>query len=331
MNEFTFKKTLYLFKAYMKEMNWSGETVEDYLFRLDFFFNFLKEKNIDDMKKITKKHINEYADFLYTVKGKNTKQKLKPSTRRAYFKTVKRLFRFLLRCDYIVYDVSSGVELKDNTLKEFPDYLTEKQAEDLLKLPDTGTILGFRDRTMLEVFYGTGLRKAELRNLKLMDVNFDEHVLFINQGKGLKDRIIPFGDVAGYYLKKYIAGPRKELLLLNYQENTLFLSYRGQKLSDNAINKILAKYLRKLKVKKRITVHSLRHSFAVHMLKNGTDIRYIQEMLGHSSYHTTYQYTRVQIDYLKKMYTQFHPFENQLYEDAARENEKYLRVILGEK
>jgi site-specific recombinase XerD len=331
MNEFTFKKTLYLFEAYMKEMNWSRKTIKSYIFRLNYFFDFLKEKKITDMKKITKKDITEYADFLCTVKGRCSQKKLKTSTRGAYLKTVKRLFRFLLRCDYILKDITSGVKFKDNGVKEFPDYLTEKQAEDLLKQPDTGTILGFRDRTMLEVFYGTGLRKSELRNLKIYDVNFNEQVLFINQGKGLKDRIIPFGDVAGNYLKKYITGPRKELALLDYRENTLFLSYRGQKLSDNAVNKIVNKYIRKLGIKKRITVHSLRHTFAVHMLKNGTDIRYIQEMLGHSSYHTSYQYTRVQIDHLKMMYNQYHPFENQLYEDVEKENEKYLKVILGEK
>lgn len=331
MDNLSYKKVLYLFESYMKEMNWSGKTIKSYIFRLNYFFDFLKEKKIDDMKKITKEDIKEYADYLCTVKGKCTQKKLKTSTRGAYLKTVKRLFRFLLRCDYILKDVTSGVDLKDNALKEFPEYLTEKQAEDLLKQPDTGTILGFRDRTILEVFYGTGLRKSELRNLKLCDVNFDEQVLFINQGKGLKDRIIPFGDVAGYYLKKYISGPRKELLLLDYRENILFLSYQGKKLSDNAINKILNKYMRKLKIKKRITVHSLRHSFAVHMLKNGTDIRYIQEMLGHSSFHTSYQYTRVQIEYLKKMYSQYHPFENQLYEDVEKENEKYLKKILREK
>ena len=96
------------------------------------------------------------------------------------------------------------------------------------------------------------------------------------------------------------------------------------------VNKIVNKYLQRIHIKKRITVHSLRHTFAVHMLKNGTEIRYIQEMLGHSSYHTSYRYTRVQIDYLKKMYSQYHPFENQLYEDVAAENGKYINKILGE-
>lgn len=331
MAELSYKKALYLFEAYMKEMNWTRATIKSYGDRLLYFFEFLREKKITDIKKITKKHMKEYADYLCTVKGKSTDKKLKTNTRGAYFKTVKRFFRFLLRCDYMYQDVTSGVTLKNTRLKDFPGYLTEKQAEDLLNLPDTETVLGFRDRTILEVFYGTGLRKSELRNLKLQDVSFDEQVLFINQGKGMKDRIIPFGDVAGYYLKKYITGPRKELLLLYYRENTLFLSYQGRKLSDMAVNKIVNKYLRKLKLKKKITVHSLRHTFAVHMLTNGTDIRYIQEMLGHSSFHTSYRYTRVQIDHLKRMYSQHHPFENQLFEDVVKENEEYVKNISGEK
>jgi site-specific recombinase XerD len=331
MNELTFKKALYLFESYMKEMNWTGATIKGYQARLHYFFDFLKEKKVSNLKKTKKEHIKEYADYLCTVKGRCTGKKLKQNTRGAYLKTVLRFFRFLLRGDHIREDITSGITVKDMQLKEFPDYLTEKQAEDLLKQPDTGTVLGFRDRTMLEVLYGTGLRKSELRNLKVHDVNFDEQVFFINQGKGMKDRIIPFGDVAGYFLKKYISGPRRELLLLGYMENTLFLSCRGRKLSSMTVNKILDKYLQKLGIKNRITVHSLRHSFAVHMLTNGTDIRYIQEMLGHSSFHTSYQYTRVQIDYLKKMYSQYHPFENQLYEDAIKENEKYLKAITSEK
>jgi integrase/recombinase XerD len=111
------------------------------------------------------------------------------------------------------------------------------------------------------------------------------------------------------------------------RNNVLFVTYQGQGFSSNGLYKMLEKYLRLAGIKRQITIHSLRHTFAVHMLRNGTDIRYIQEILGHSSYHTSFHYTRVLSGHLKVMYKEHHPFENQLFEDVEKANSKYLEKI----
>jgi integrase/recombinase XerD len=325
--ELGIKKVTILFSDYMKERNWTEATIEGYLERVKYFFDFLNGKGIDDLREVRKGDLLDYIEYLNYAKSKCYKRKLKQNSILAYYFTVFRLFHFLSRYDYLLSDVSKGILLSKHEVKNFPEYLTETEIERLLKLPDTEKLIGFRDRTILEVLYGTGIRKGELVNLKLQDINFDENILFIDQGKGRKDRIVGFGEVARFYLRKYIETVRIRHLKNNIAETTLFVGFTGRKLSGQAINKMLEKYLVKLGIKKNLRVHSLRHSFAVHMVKNGTDIRYVQEILGHTSLSTSYHYTKLSVDHLKKVYTEFHPFENQLYENVWENNKDYIGLL----
>jgi len=178
------------------------------------------------------------------------------------------------------------------------------------------TYMGFRDRTMFEVLYGTGIRIGELEKLNISDIDFNEKVIFIRQGKGGKDRIVPCTDTALEFLKEYITKVRPALSYFNSRQKVLFLSRSGKRFTAGAFRKMLAKYLKKSQIKKRISPHSFRHSFATHLLAGGANIRYVQEILGHEELSTTAIYTRVAVVNLKKEIKHFHPRENELYEAA---------------
>jgi integrase/recombinase XerD len=172
-------------------------------------------------------------------------------------------------------------------------------------------LTGYRDRALLEVLYATGLRKEELRNLDVEDVNLEEELLRVNRGKGGKDRVVPLSAIACQYLENYIKAVRPELLK-GRQTGRLFISHRdGLPMGRHGIERLLAKYVRRLQLKKRVTCHLWRHSCATHLLKNNANLRHVQQILGHKSLATTERYLRLTITDLKEAHRKFHPREQQ--------------------
>jgi len=165
---------------------------------------------------------------------------------------------------------------------------TEKEMFELLEKPDLDTVKGRRDKALLELLYSSGLRREEMHNINIDDIDFIENTVRVNQGKFKKDRVVPLGKVAKESLLLYLKKSRPKWLK-NAQEKALFISERGSRLSSCMINEILHQY----RVNKRITVHSFRHACATHMLKRGADIIHIQKLLGHSSPKTTEIYTKL--------------------------------------
>jgi len=186
-----------------------------------------------------------------------------------------------------------------------PAVLTSKEVEDLLRQPDPGQPLGNRDRAMLELLYATGLRVSELVHLSVNDVNLE--VGYVRtKGKGARERIVPIGQAAGRALKGYLEGPRRSWALRS-SNATLFLGRGGRGITRQGFWKILRKHARATGMAKRITPHTLRHSFATHLLEGGANLRAVQEMLGHSNIVTTQIYTHIDRKYLKEVYRTFHP------------------------
>ena len=186
--------------------------------------------------------------------------------------------------------------------------LTRSEARRIINAPDRSCTLGYRDKAILEVLYTTGIRKEELNNLTLNDVDYNDGFLRIIQGKGRKDRIVPLGRICCRYLENYIKSVRPELIKDPYN-NHLFLSSRGNKLSKNVAWELVKKYAKKAKIKKNVSPHTFRHTCATAMLKNKADIRAVQELLGHESLDTTQVYTRVTINDLKEVHSRCHPRE----------------------
>jgi integrase/recombinase XerD len=189
--------------------------------------------------------------------------------------------------------------------RRVPDVLSIAEVDVLLSGPDTQTLLGSRDRAMLELLYATGLRVSELLAIKVSDLNLEVGFLRA-MGKGSKERIVPLGDVARRTVQTYIAGARLELLQ-GRQTPVLFLNRRGVKMSRQGFWKNLKVYALKSNIKTNIYPHTLRHAFASHLLERGADLRSVQQMLGHSDISTTQIYTHVLQERMRQIHDQFHP------------------------
>jgi integrase/recombinase XerD len=217
---------------------------------------------------------------------------------------LKSFFKFLLRENKVKEDVTGVIE-SPKLWKKLPDTLSVEEVESILKIPDVKDVAGARDRAALELMYATGMRVSELVGLKMGDVNLEDGFAKCF-GKGGKERIVPFGKKAKESVARYLEKSRPRLLKKKIS-NFLFLTRLGKSMSRQTFWKIIKRCAREARIKKKITPHSLRHSFATHILERGADLRIVQEMLGHSDISTTQIYTHVNKDRLKSIHKKFHP------------------------
>ncbi len=220
----------------------------------------------------------------------------------------KRFFRWALRERLIVQDPTLKLQSAKKALR-VPKTLTEAQVEALLAAPDTTTALGVRDRTMLELMYASGLRVSELVTLKTLNLGLNDHVLRV-MGKGSKERLVPFGEVAGQWLTRYLTRVRAELLA-GKQTDDLFVTVRGAT-AGTAMTRVMfwmvvKKYALAAGIRVALSPHTLRHAFATHLLNHGADLRAVQLLLGHADISTTTIYTHVARERLAALHAQHHP------------------------
>jgi integrase/recombinase XerD len=190
--------------------------------------------------------------------------------------------------------------------KTLPDVLSVSEVNKLLSMPNVSKPLGVRDRAMLETLYATGLRVSELVNLRLVDLHLPMK-LIQTVGKGDRERIIPIGDVAIDWITKYLKTTRIDLLRKRTNTDFVFLNAHGRRLTRQAIWQMIKKYVKLAGIKRHVTPHTLRHSFATHLLENGADLRIVQELLGHADISTTQIYTHISHKHLTEVYQKFHP------------------------
>ncbi len=220
--------------------------------------------------------------------------------------------RFGVAQGWWLADPSEGIPRPKKPARLPRSILDPGEVTQLLALPDTQTLSGFRDRTMLEVLYSTGLRREELANLRLDDVDVDGGYVFVREGKGGKDRVVPLGASVCDRVRSYLVDIRPCWPGVGTDPH-LFLNRWGRGMTPNAVGAMVHKYAAKLA--KPVGTHTLRHACATHMLRNGAPVRQLQEMLGHASLETTQLYTRVSINDLQAMHARFHPRE----QDGAKD------------
>lgn len=295
----------------LKVRNLAKRTIEARAFMLEKFFDYLQGRRVGGIDAVGTGIILDYQSELY--QSINTRGRPNSVTyQNSMLSAVKGFLRFLKERDYIARDPSRDIPYA-KVPKTLPrGILTKTEARRIINTPDTSCALGYRDRTIMEVLYTSGIRKQELNNLNLADVDYHDGFLRINQGKGRKDRIVPLGRIACRYLENYIKSVRPELIKDPYN-NALFLSTRGNRLSKNIVWEMVKKYAKKAKIRKNISPHTFRHSCATAMLKNKADIRAVQELLGHESLESTQVYTRVTIGDLKEVHRRCHPREKEKY------------------
>jgi len=279
------------------ERGLSNNTIVSYHEDLNTYLNFIKKSNIDALSKISKANI---TNFMFDQKGKGIA--VNSIARR--LAAIRMFHRFLTRERILKSDPSALID-SPKLWKRVPETLTLNEVESLIAQPDVRSAQGTRDRAILETFYATGMRVSEAVNLKKDNINLDIGFLRCI-GKGNKERVIPLGKKAIASINKYLATSRPKLLK-GKESEFLFVSRFGKKISRQSFWKIIKKYAKEARIKKPIKPHSLRHSFATHLLERGADLRSVQEMLGHSNISTTQIYTHINKDRLKNIHKQFHP------------------------
>lgn len=291
--------SMQLFLEYLTvELGLSANTRQAYERDLRLFCKTLGLKNSDALVNVSREQITGYMTQL-KEKG------LAAATIARKLAAIKAFYRFMTAEGYMDANPSEVVEAGTKGIK-LPRVLSEDEVVRLLNQPDITTAEGFRDRTMLEVLYATGMRVSELINLTLerFDLNMKYIIAF---GKGSKERIVPLGSVAAEFLQQYLEKVRPKLTHAGRNTNIVFLAFGGHELTRQRFWQIIRAYGRKANINKALTPHILRHSFATHLLDNGADLRSVQELLGHSDISTTQIYTHLTNKRLRDIYAKAHP------------------------
>ena len=280
------------------ELGLSANTRQAYERDLRLFCKTLGFKNSDALVNVSREQITGYMTQL-KEKG------LAAATIARKLAAIKAFYRFMTAEGYMDANPAEVVEAGTKGIK-LPRVLSEDEVVRLLNQPDITTAEGFRDRTMLEVLYATGMRVSELINLTLgrVDLNMKYIIAF---GKGSKERIVPLGSVAAEFLQQYLEKVRPKLTHAGRNTNIVFLAFGGHELTRQRFWQIIRAYGRKASINKALTPHILRHSFATHLLDNGADLRSVQELLGHSDISTTQIYTHLTNKRLRDIYAKAHP------------------------
>ena len=273
------------------EKKLGDNTVESYLLDL---MSFLKWFN-NDVRITTKEDILNYISFL--------RGNLNEKSINRHISSLKSFYSYLADMNYISINPLEDISIL-KVKKTLPKYLSTEEVDKLLNIK-LNTAFDYRNKAMLEVIYGTGLRVSELVKLEYSNIDFENSIIRV-KGKGKKDRIVPLGEIASYYLKIYISDYRKKLLNKN-NYNEIFLNNHGKPITRQGFNFILENIRRETGIEKELTPHTLRHSFATHLLEGGADIRSIQEMLGHENISTTNIYTTVVNKVLRENYDSYFP------------------------
>jgi len=302
-------ETVETFLKHLQTQGYSERTVTDYRYNLRYFLDYLTDRKVSSFSKVSPETILAYQDYIHHEYKPVRKKVLSLGYQVNLLKVLKKLFVYLVRDGKILSDPTTGLKLP-KLPKRLPSVvLTKREIKKLLSSPDTTKPSGMRDRAVLEILYSTGIRKRELGNLKLYDVDLTNRQVTVREGKGKKDRILPLTKKAAEVVDVYVREHR-EALVNGKDPGHAILNDRGRKLGRKWTAWMLAKYVTAVKIKKNVTTHTFRHTFATHLLKNGVSIRVIQELLGHASLTSTQIYTKVEITDLRRVIDKKHPRED---------------------
>lgn len=292
------EKKLNQFINFIKfEKGLSENTINSYRIDLTQYLLFLMINNIEDLKNVKDIHISNFLKIL-------AESELSDTTRIRYLSSIKSFHRFLFLEKIVDSDVSELIDLPKRKRK-LPETLSIPEIDAILNQPDTSTLIGIRDRSILETLYGCGIRVSELINLNKKDIIWESEIIRII-GKGSKERIVPIGSSALFWLDKYIKEIRPKIVRKSLTNEIIYLNLKGSKFSRMGIWKIIKEYSQRAGLD-NVHPHTFRHSFATHLLEGGADLRAVQEMLGHSDISTTQIYTHIDKEFIKEVHKTFHP------------------------
>ena len=269
------------------------------------FIDWADARSVTHPEHVSQAILERYQRYLYYYRKKDGAA-LSVASRRAKIVPLRSFFKWLTRTGQIPANPAAEIDLP-RQIRRLPRHvLSVAEVERVMQGADTGSVLGLRDRAMLEVLYATGMRRMELAHLETGDIDIDQCVVLIREGKGRKDRLIPLGERALFWVQAYLANSRPQLVW-NLYEKTLFLSREGGALNHVWLSTQMAQYVKRAETGKHGGCHLFRHTMATLMLEGGADIRFIQVMLGHADMSTTQIYTQVAIRQLQQVHASTHP------------------------
>jgi len=274
----------------------SDNTIMSYGRDLKKFQDYFTGQGISDVRQITQTNLNSYVLYL-------EKMKFTPSTVSRNIASIKAFYHFLFKQRIIEDDISDMLKAP-KIEKKMPGIMTMQQVSDLMEQPGDNTPKQLRDKAMLELMYATGIRVSELITLKMSDLNMQMGFLVCSDGS--KQRVIPFGNKARSALLAYMEKGR-EALMVQSDCQALFLNCYGEEMSRQGFWKLIKYYAKQAGIEEEITPHTLRHSFAAHLVENGADLRSVQEMMGHSDLASTQIYANMNQNRIRDVYAKAHP------------------------
>ena len=291
----------------MRLKNRSPATIKSYRWYLSKFLEYLDNEGIETVDQLTGDVLRGYHMALFLRRQHHSRRGA--AWVNPYLVPVKTFMDFLKTSEWMTEDPTAVLSFVREPRLIPREILTREEMVELIEAPDITTVLGYRDRTIMELLYTTAIRRNECRNLKVTDVNFEDGLLRVF-GKGQKERITPIGRIALKFLDNYVRSVRP-LLEKGKPETHLFLSARGNPLSRNVIGEFITRYRAQVGIEKRVTPHTFRHTCATLMLRNRADVRHIQALLGHESLNSTQIYTHVALADLREVLAKYHPREQQ--------------------
>lgn len=326
MSELSVRKAIGQLERYLKTCSYSTETIKRVVTNLKPFVAYIDEAGPSDMRDVRRDDLEAYFRHITGITSKRTGKLYKKSYITCLRQAVNLLFRGLYHNGLVLSNPMQDVGRAHGIRQEVKRSFTKSEIAVFLDSIPATTGLGIRDRALFELLYSSGLRSGEAVNLDIGDVDLKARMLHVRNGKWSKDRYVPVNEVAACFLESYI-GNRKR------PDSSVFLGHRGR-MGSQGITKRFQKYLEQCGLSgKGLTVHSIRHSTATHLLSNGADLRYVQDLLGHESIETTVIYTNELNENLKRIYKQYHPRENAWYtevDDTYLERLKIFKTRLEE-
>ncbi len=291
------RQELNQFLDYLRhERNASPHTISSYKRDLTQLAAYLEEKDIL-LRRLDNVQIRGFMGQLH-------ERRLRKSTLARKLAAVRSFLQFCVKKKWLAENPARVVATPKQE-KLVPSFLSEEEMARFLEVPASHRPLDLRDKAVLELFYATGIRLSELVGINVEDISLRERLVRV-RGKGKKERLVPFGRAAGDSLKSYL-GVRPAFLKYKIGEPAVFLNYQGERITARSVERIVDKCIRLTALKRKISPHSLRHSFASHLLSRGADLRVIQELLGHESLATTQKYTHLDLGRLMDVYRKSHP------------------------
>jgi len=293
------------FLAYQLERHYSPRTVANRETYLRYFIAWADERGLKHPQEITKPILEAYQRYLFHHRKQNG-QPLSVRSQHGRIIPIRALFSWLVKNNHLLSNPASDLELPRLDKRLPRAILTQSEVEAVLNGIDTTTPMGVRDRAIVEVLYSTGMRRMEVIGLRWDDIDTERGTLFIREGKGKVDRMVPIGERALQWCEKYLHSVRSEFDMTGH-DPAFFLTSLGEAFTPNRMTQLVRNHINVADIGKSGSCHLFRHSCATLMLENGADIRYIQQLLGHAKLDTTQIYTQVSIRQLKKVHTLTHP------------------------